>query len=154
VIRVIAWFLVIGAYVLNAERSPIMTLVDSSATTASAAQLQDLWVAAQPPPGPNPAAAVPFLFAIGAISMLGTVGLELWRHPPPPARYTTFKLPLELIFMWMLLPLTGLYLGMLPALKSQTRLMLGIPFTYKVTVKRVSGQRTDADRLASEAAEA
>jgi hypothetical protein len=48
-----------------------------------------------------------------------------------------FKLPFELTFMWLLLPWTGLYLGMIPALKSQSRLMLGIPFSFNVTAKRV-----------------
>jgi hypothetical protein len=154
VIRVIAWILVVGAYVLNIEATPLMSVVGQPTTTANAAALQDLWVAAQPPPAPDPSAAVPFLFAIGAMSMLGTVGLELWRNPPPPARYSTFKLPLELIFMWMLLPLTGFYLGMLPALKSQTRLMLGIPFTYKVTAKRVTQPTVDAERITPDASEA
>jgi hypothetical protein len=144
VIRVVAWFLVLGAYVLNVDSSPMMSLLNEMGGTANAAQMQDLWLLAQAPARLDPSAAVPVLFGIGAIALVGTLGIELWRNPPP-ARYKLFKLPIELALGWLLLPLTGLYLGMLPALKSQSRLMLGIPFTYKVTAKRVASPQTSGD---------
>jgi hypothetical protein len=159
VMRVIAWFLVVGAYLLNAENSAFMPLVADSAAELGVTGLQDLSLGVGAQGGIGPAQFVPFLFAIGAVSLFGTVGLEIWRNPPARG-LQTLKLPFELVLMWLLLPWTGLYLGMLPALKSQSRLMLGIPFTYKVTPKRLAGgaggarASSDGERLAPDASEA
>jgi hypothetical protein len=153
VIRVVAWFLVVGAYLLNAESSVFMSLFSRPQVAIGAGHLEHASLGIQASSGLDPAQIVPYLFAIGATAMVGSVGLELWRNPPP-AHYTTLKLPVELALMWLLLPWTGLYLGMLPALKSQSRLMLGIPFHYKVTAKRVSSPSPDRERLSPDASEA
>lgn len=61
--------------------------------------------------------------------------LELFRCPPKTltAKFTTV---IEVAFMWLLFPVVGFYLGMLPAIDAQTRLMLGIPISYRLTPKR------------------
>ena len=104
-----------------------MSLFSQPEVAIGAGHLEHVSLGVHASSGLDPAQVVPYLFAIGAAAMVGSVGLELWRNPPP-AHYNTLKLPAELALMWLLLPWTGLYLGMLPALKSQSRLMLGIPF--------------------------
>ena len=153
VLRVVAWFLVFGAYVLNAE-SRYVPLLGQSTSTAEAAQLSGLTTRSDVVASADPSAIIPYLFAIGAVSMLGTVALELWRNPPPPARYNAFRLPFELGFMWLLLPWTGLYLGMLPALKSQSRLMVGIPFSFNATAKCIATSPSEAGGPVADASEA
>jgi hypothetical protein len=75
------------------------------------------------------------LFVIGTLIMLSSIVLELWRCPPPDSK-SRLGTAVEIIALWLLLPVLGLLLGMLPALSAQTRLMIGIPLGYKVTPKR------------------
>ena len=74
------------------------------------------------------------MFTVGGLSMLSTILFELWRCPPPDG-VSKFKTALEIALLWPMLPLIGFYLGTLPALEAQTRLMLGIPLGYRVTPK-------------------
>ncbi len=75
------------------------------------------------------------LFSLGTMIMLTSIVLELWRCPPPDSK-SRLGTAVEIMVLWLLLPVLGLVLGMLPALSAQTRLMLGIPLGYKVTPKR------------------
>jgi len=81
------------------------------------------------------------LFIVGTIIMLTSILLELWRCPPPDSK-SRLGTAVEIMALWLLLPVLGLVLGMLPALTAQTRLMLGIPFGYKVTPKRFTEPAT------------
>jgi hypothetical protein len=74
------------------------------------------------------------LFTTGGICMVSTIIFELWRCPPPDG-VSRVKTALEIALLWPLLPVIGFYLGTLPALEAQTRLMLGIPLGYRVTPK-------------------
>lgn len=75
------------------------------------------------------------LFTMGTLIMLTSIVLELWRCPPPDSK-SRLGAAVEIMLLWLLLPVLGLVLGMLPALSAQTRLMLGLPLGYKVTPKR------------------
>jgi len=75
-----------------------------------------------------------FIFATGGICMVSTIIFELWRCPPPDG-VSRVKTAVEIALLWPLLPVIGFYLGTLPALEAQTRLMLGIPLGYRVTPK-------------------
>ena len=74
------------------------------------------------------------MFTAGGICMLSTIIFELWRCPPPDG-VSRAKTAMEILLLWPILPLLGFYLGTLPALEAQTRLMLGIPLGYRVTPK-------------------
>jgi len=74
------------------------------------------------------------MFTTGGICMATTIVFELWRCPPPDG-VSKVKTALEIALLWPLLPLIGFYLGTMPALEAQTRLMLGIPLGYVVTPK-------------------
>ncbi len=118
VIRSAGWFLVVSTYILMPYAQPLYA--------------HDLTRTILVHPG------VPFLravFAIGAAALAIVVVSELLRMPPPAER-TTFSVVLELAVAWLMLPVIGFYLGALPALRAQTRLTLGLPFYYKVTLKR------------------
>jgi hypothetical protein len=118
VARVVTWFYVIGAYLLAVGAHPVY----GGLTEGLGADLPGVRVLGS-------------MFAIGAAALLTTIGIELWRNPPPP-HTSLVKVALELAFMWALLPLTGLYLGTLPAMRAQTRLMLGRQLAFVVTPKR------------------
>ena len=142
VMRVVAWVLVFGAYVLNAQARIVTSVLGESTAIASAAgSLSDAGSTAGGAL-PDPSAFIPYLFAVGAFAMVGTLLLEIWRNPPPPGHRARLRLPFELAFMWLLLPWTGLYLGVIPALKSQSRLMLGMPFSFNATAKRITANAT------------
>ncbi len=74
------------------------------------------------------------MFSTGAVCMAATIVFELWRCPPPDG-VSRVKTAVEIALLWPLMPLMGFYLGTLPALEAQTRLMLGIPIGYVVTPK-------------------
>ena len=69
------------------------------------------------------------MFTIGGLCMATTIVFELWRCPPPDG-VSQVKTALEIALLWPLLPLIGFYLGTMPALEAQTRLMFGIPLGY------------------------
>lgn len=118
VFRSSAWFLIVSTYLLMGYTQPLFT--------------NDLTRIIMVHPG------VPYLreiLAVGATALVLTVLAELIRTPPPANR-KPIAVILELAAAWLTLPVVGFYLGTLPALRAQTRLMLGMPFSYKVTEKR------------------
>ena len=117
VMRAAGWFLVVSTYLLIPHAQPLY--------------MSDLTRIVLVHPG------VPYLrwvFAAGAASLAVTVAAELLRVPPP-AKRRPIVVALELVAAWVTLPFVGFYLGTLPALRAQTRLMLGLPFYFKVTPK-------------------
>ncbi len=85
------------------------------------------------------------MFTLGGLSMAATIIFELWRCPPPDG-VSKAKTALEILLLWPMLPLIGFYLGTLPALEAQTRLMLGIPLGYRVTPKFAVTQTASASK--------
>ncbi len=74
----------------------------------------------------------------GSAVMVSSVIMELWRCPPPDG-VSKLKTAVEILLLWFLFPVLGFVLGMLPALAAQTRLLFGVPLSYKVTPKRIVG---------------
>lgn len=59
--------------------------------------------------------------------------------PPRPKKYSKFK-NIEMILQWVLVPISGIFFGSIPALDAETRLMLGKYMGFAVTHKeRKSG---------------
>jgi hypothetical protein len=78
-------------------------------------------------------------FSVSGTIMACNILIELYRCPPPGRKPTMLLLTAaELALMWVLLPVIGFILGMLPAIEAQTRLALGIPLGYRVTPKRLA----------------
>ncbi|NTU71225.1 MAG: hypothetical protein HGB10_05345 [Coriobacteriia bacterium] len=86
------------------------------------------------------------MFTLGGLSMAATIVFELWRCPPPDG-LSRGRIALEIALLWPLLPLIGFYLGTLPALEAQTRLMFGIPLGYRVTPKFAVSQQTSTSKV-------
>lgn len=87
------------------------------------------------------------LFTCGSAVMVSSVVMELWRCPPPDG-VSKLKTAIEIVLLWFLLPVLGFVLGMLPALAAQTRLLFGVPLSYKVTPKRFT-ERAQPQREAA-----
>lgn len=118
VMRSAGWFLIVSTYLLLPHAQPLYTY--------------ELTRTIMVHPG------VPFLrdmFTVGAFSLVTVAVIELIRTPPP-SRNRPLATVLEMAACWMTLPIIGFYLGTLPAMRAQTRLMLGMPFYFKVTPKR------------------
>jgi len=117
VMRVAMWFVLVSVYVLMAYYARLHWY-DLGWHAAIAHNIVVLRV----------------MFTIGGACMVSTILFELWRCPPPDG-VSKVKTALEIALLWPVLPLIGFYLGTLPALEAQTRLMLGIPLGYRVTPK-------------------
>ncbi|HEY1074639.1 MAG TPA: glycosyltransferase family 2 protein [Patescibacteria group bacterium] len=78
------------------------------------------------------------LLAAG-IGMIITLVISTLVLPPPPRRYKNHKLIVirDWILTPIILPITNIFLGALPAIDSQTRLMFGRYLEFRVTVKRM-----------------
>ena len=74
------------------------------------------------------------LMTLAMIGMLISAIISFLLLPPRPKNYSKLK-NLSMVFQWFLLPLTLIFFGALPALDSQTRLMLGKPLSFWVTEK-------------------
>jgi hypothetical protein len=64
------------------------------------------------------------LMTVSMIGMIIGAIISMSILPPRPLRYSKWK-NLSLVFQWLLLPLTLIFFGSIPALEAQTRLMLG-----------------------------
>lgn len=88
---------------------------------------------------PMLSAALQWLWGVASIGLVVVLAIELRRFPPPRLS----KLPariVELLTAWALLPVISLAFGALPALYAQTKLMLGLGLSWRVTPKRLAGQ--------------
>jgi len=75
-----------------------------------------------------------WLFNIAMLMILTLAILETRFRPPRPASAPWWRTA-TIYLQWLLLPVASLFLGTLPALHAQTRLMLGQPLAYRVTEK-------------------
>lgn len=74
------------------------------------------------------------LVTLAMVGMLVSAIISFFLLPPRPKNYSKIK-NLSMVFQWLLLPITLIFFGALPALDSQTRLMLGKPLGFWVTEK-------------------
>jgi len=74
------------------------------------------------------------MMTIGMIGMLLGAAISFSLLPPRPPRYGKLK-SLSMLLQWLLLPITLIFFGSLPALDAQTRLMLGNQLGFWTTVK-------------------
>jgi hypothetical protein len=87
--------------------------------------------------------ALQWLWGASTVGLFVLLAVELRRFPPPrlsklPARIA------ELLTAWALLPVISLVFGAVPALYAQTKLMLGLGLTWRVTPKRLAGQLNES----------
>jgi hypothetical protein len=72
---------------------------------------------------------------IAMTGLIIAVSLSFLLLPPKPKRYSKWKY-LNMFFQWFLVPIIAPFLGALPAIDSQTRLMLGRYFgSFWITEK-------------------
>ncbi len=121
VFRVVTWFLVTSAYILNLRHWPVYAYAAGPIVRVPS----------------GTAGILGSLFTLGGVAILLTLMVELRRNPPP-RHMSPLRVLLEIAAMWMSLPVIGFCLGMLPALNAQTKLMLGLPLSYRATPKRVA----------------
>ena len=74
------------------------------------------------------------LLRAAMIGMLASAILFLFLLPPRPAEQSRFKF-IVMILQWLLLPVTLIVFGSVPAIEAQTRLMLGKYLGFWVTEK-------------------
>jgi len=83
-------------------------------------------------------------FAMVGVFVSATMSLTLL--PPRPKYVPRWQTPIVMVFQWLLLPVTFVLLGALPAIDAQTRLMLGKHLGFNVSPKRTD-QPTEKTRL-------
>jgi hypothetical protein len=74
------------------------------------------------------------LMTLAMIGMIISAIVSLSLLPPRPKNYSKWR-NLSMILQWLLLPITLIIFGTLPALEAQTRLMLNKPLGFWVTEK-------------------
>lgn len=76
-----------------------------------------------------------YLMFIAMFGLVLSVSMSFLLLPPKPPKYSRWRY-LNMLFQWVLVPFTAPFLGALPAIDSQTRLMLGKYFgSFWVTEK-------------------
>lgn len=83
--------------------------------------------------------ALQYLWWMSSVSMIVLLGIELHRNPPPKLWSLPARL-FEIGAAWAFLPVITLAFGALPALYAQTKLMLGLGLSWRVTPKRLASQ--------------
>ncbi len=74
------------------------------------------------------------LMTIAMFGMIASAVISFFLLPPRPKNCSKLK-NLSMVLQWLLLPLTLILFGAIPALDAQTRLMLGKPLGFWVTEK-------------------
>ena len=74
------------------------------------------------------------IMAVAMIGMMISAIISMLLLPPRPVGYSRWK-NFSMIFQWLLLPLTLIGFGAVPALDAQARLILGKPLGFWVTEK-------------------
>ena len=118
VLRVVTWFVLASIYIISA-RYTNMHWYSLGWHSGIAQNLAVLRV----------------MLGIGGLTLVSTIVFELWRCPPPDG-VSRVKTAIEIGAMWITMMFLGFYLGTLPALEAQTRLLFGVPLGYKVTPKK------------------
>ncbi len=81
------------------------------------------------------------LMNIATVFLILSVYINLILLPPRPKRYGRGR-SIMMYLQWFLVPLTSVLFGSLPAIESQTRLMLGWYLEFWVTPKSRKGENT------------
>lgn len=81
------------------------------------------------------------LYLMASVLFIGNIVLEVYR------RHSLVDGPLHLLLIetvgsWIFLPFVAIFVGWLPALHAQTKLMLGMPLHWKVAPKRLATSPT------------
>lgn len=76
-----------------------------------------------------------YVLGIAWIGMIVTLIISTLLVPPHKKRKPVLRIILDWILTPIVLPLSNIFFSSLPALHSQTRLMLGKYLEYRVTVK-------------------
>ncbi len=74
------------------------------------------------------------LLSITWIGVIISAAIAYSLLPPRPKRYNKFK-NIEMLAQWILVPISGIFFGSIPALDAETRLMLGKYLGFTVTHK-------------------
>lgn len=97
-----------------------------------------IWIANQQPSvsaiAQNAPHILQWLMTIAMVGLLASAILGTALLPPRPKKYKKVKL-LFMVFQWILLPITLIIFGAIPATEAVTRLMLGKYLGFHVTVK-------------------
>lgn len=81
------------------------------------------------------------LMNVATVFLIFSVYINLILLPPRPARYGRSR-SVMMYLQWFLVPLTSVVFGSIPAIESQTRLMLGRYLEFWVTPKARKGANT------------
>lgn len=79
------------------------------------------------------------LYIINTLFFLSQLGVEMVRRSA--AGGSRSMLLTETLGAWVLVPYTGIVSGAFPAVYAQTRLMFGLPISYKVAPKRLAARQ-------------
>jgi len=74
------------------------------------------------------------IMTVAMIGMVVSGIISMLLLPPRPQKYGRMR-SLSIILQWVLLPVTLIVFGSVPALESQTRLMINKPLNFWVTEK-------------------
>jgi hypothetical protein len=77
-----------------------------------------------------------WLMRLAMLGMFVSAGLSLTLLPPPPRHLSKPVAYLIILLQWVLLPVTFVVFGALPAIDAQTRLLLGKRLGFFVSPKR------------------
>ena len=124
-LRVASWFMLITGYAINLGADRAWAYYDAGGA------IRDV----------HP--VLRYFFLAGTLAVATTIVVELLRYPPPRG-WSFGRLAFEIGLMWMGAPVVGFFLGTLPALHAQTKLMFGVPLSWKVTPKRLVERLTEA----------
>lgn len=86
-----------------------------------------------------------YLMQMALVGVFVSAALALTLLPPRPAHVPRHKAIAVLFLQWLLLPITFVIFGSLPAVDAQTRYMLGGRFQlgFNVSAKRTEGRKQD-----------
>jgi len=86
----------------------------------------------------NLPAVIRVLLGLTWIGLITSMIISTLLLPPRPAGYRRHKY-LEMFTQWILIPISAIIFSSIPAIESQTRLMLGKYLTFRVTEKKAVG---------------
>lgn len=86
------------------------------------------------------------LMTLAMIGMIISGALSFFLLPPKPKNFNSLK-KFSVVLQWLLLPLTLIFFGAIPALDAQTKLMFGRYLDFWPTEKRFSNQNTELSTI-------